>query len=151
MQGPLTPEEREELHQLREEARRLRDERASFESSMDVLRKGNLTRLHEFVEPEKAAGRSVVQTCAILNVLRSAYYESFKHTPSKRARDDAVLVARIETIYRASLGEYGAPRIHVQLRQEGIACGKKRVARLMAVCGLAGKPRRVGIQEDGSR
>jgi len=36
----------------------------------------------------------------------------------------------------------GAPRVHQQLRREGVACGKKRVARLLGERGLAGRSRR---------
>lgn len=41
---------------------------------------------------------------------------------------------------------YGAPRIHAELRAQGIRCGRKRVARLMRQAGLAGvrRPRSRG-------
>jgi putative transposase len=50
---------------------------------------------------------------------------------SERARFDAVLLEKIETIHRNSRATYGAPRVHAELRAIGIRCGKKRVARLM--------------------
>lgn len=50
---------------------------------------------------------------------------------------------KIQQIHQASLGTYGAPRIHIELREEhGIRVGKKRVARLMRTTGLVGIHRR---------
>jgi transposase InsO family protein len=96
-----------------------------------------------FIEAEEAGQHSVKRACALLEVSRAAYYVQRKHVPSRRALDDAELVARITTIHASSKGTYGAPRIHAQLRREGIHCGKKRVARLMVGAGLAGRcPRR---------
>ena len=39
-------------------------------------------------------------------------------------------------------GTYGAPRIHAELRAEGVLVGRKRVARLMRRPGLRGVSRR---------
>ncbi len=37
---------------------------------------------------------------------------------------------------------YGSPRIHAELREEGIPCSRKRVARLMRKAGIEGCHRR---------
>ena len=96
-----------------------------------------------FIEGEEAEQHSVKRACELLEVSRAAYYEQRKHLPSRRALDDAELTARIKTIHAGSKGTYGAPRIHAQLRRDGVHCGKKRVARLMVRAGLAGRcPRR---------
>lgn len=50
---------------------------------------------------------------------------------SKRTRADEDLLERIRAIYKANRGLYGSPRIHDALADEGIHCGRKRVARLM--------------------
>ena len=97
--------------------------------------------LWPFIEVEEAEQRNVKRTCALLEVSRAAYYEQRKHIPSARSLDDAELTERIKTIYDGSKGTYGAPRIHAQLRRDGIHCGKKRVARLMVRAGLAGRCR----------
>ncbi len=96
-------------------------------------------RLWPFIEVEEAEHHSVKRACELLEVSRAAYYEQRKHIPSRRALDDAELTARIKVIYATSKRTYGAPRIHAQLRREGICCGKKRVARLMVRAGLAGR------------
>src|SRR5688500_4972041 len=50
---------------------------------------------------------------------------------------------RIRGIHRESRGTYGAPLVHAELADaHGTPCGRKRVARLMRVAGLAGVCRR---------
>ena len=99
--------------------------------------------LWPFIEVEEAEQHSVKRACELLEVSRAAYYEQRKHVPSRRALDDAELSASIAAIHAGSKGTYGAPRIHAQLRRDGVHCGKKRVARLMVQAGLAGRcPRR---------
>ena len=84
----------------------------------------------------------VATLCRVLGVSSSGYYAWSKRSPSRRARDDAVLIERIGAIHAASKGTYGAPRIHAELRATGSAVGKKRVARLMRHTDLAGVSRR---------
>ena len=84
----------------------------------------------------------VATLCRVLGVSSSGYYAWSKRSPSRRARDDAVLIERIGAIHAASKGTYGAPRIHAELRATGRAVGKKRVARLMRHTDLAGVSRR---------
>ena len=66
------------------------------------------------------------------------------HEPDVHVSDvDAELRApRSRGIHAASRGIYGAPRIHAELRAQGLRCGRKRVARLMAAAGLVGVHRR---------
>ena len=52
------------------------------------------------------------------------------------------LSARIAAIHRRSRATYGAPRIHAELKEQGIRVGRKRVARLMRAAGLRGVSRR---------
>jgi len=96
----------------------------------------------EFIAAEKAGGQSVVKACALLGVSRSAYHEWLKPGLSKRAQSDAVLEQQIVVIHDASKGTYGAPRVHAQLKREGVSCARKRVARLMAKRGLVGRKKR---------
>ena len=76
--------------------------------------------------------------CRLLGVSRYGYYAWGNRPPSERARFDAVLSERIETIHRNSRATYGVPRVHVELRAIGIRCGRKRVARLMRRAKLRG-------------
>ena len=50
--------------------------------------------------------------------------------------------ARIAEIHLRSRATYGAPRIHAELKEQGIRVGCKRVARLMRAAELKGVSRR---------
>ena len=41
------------------------------------------------------------------------------------------LSERIEDAFHKNRGVYGSPRLHVELKEQGIRCSQKRVARLM--------------------
>ena len=99
-------------------------------------------KVYPFIAAEKPAERNVVRTCALLSVSRSAYYDWSRHSPSAHARRDDVLQVHIRRIHSASRGTYGAPRIHQQLRQEGVRTARKRVARVMARDSLQGRHKR---------
>jgi transposase InsO family protein len=97
---------------------------------------------YRFVAAEKQAEQSVARACTVLEVSPSAYYQWCKQERSQREQADVRLGERIVSIHQESRGTYGAPRVHRQLRREGTRCGRKRVARLMSVRGLAGRCRR---------
>jgi putative transposase len=69
--------------------------------------------------------------CSVLRVSASGYYDWIERTPSQRAQANAQLMQRIDQVHRTSDATYGAPRIHAELVDEGLAVGKSRVARLM--------------------
>ncbi len=93
------------------------------------------------MEQEKAT-HHVATLCRVLGVSPSGYYAWCERPRSARAQTDQVLRARIWAIHGRSRGTYGAPRIHAELREQGIRCGRKRVARLMRQADLAGAQRR---------
>jgi putative transposase len=99
-------------------------------------------KLYPFIEAEQAADHNVNKACELLSVSRSAYYVWSEHVPSRRDLDDAELAERIEDIHLESRETYGAPRIHKVLKREGMHVSKKRVARIMAQKGLAGRCRK---------
>ncbi|MGE5594651.1 MAG: IS3 family transposase [Hyphomicrobiales bacterium] len=99
-------------------------------------------KTYPFIAAEKAAARNVAKACTLLRVSRSAFYESIGRLPSVRTQQDAKLGGRVVAIHAASRGTYGAPRIHQQLRREGLRTARKRVARLMVSRGLAGRCKR---------
>jgi putative transposase len=88
------------------------------------------------------ASYPVATMCRVLGVSTSGYYAWREREPSRRVLEDAWLTERIETIHERSRGTYGAPRIHAELRTQGIRVGRKRVARLMRQAGLEGVSRR---------
>jgi len=75
----------------------------------------------------------------MLKLSRSGYYEWRGRRPSARDLDDAYLANKVVDIHRLSRGCYGAPRVHAELRLGlGVRVGRKRVARLLRITGLAG-------------
>ena len=84
----------------------------------------------------------VAVMCRLLGVSRSGFYAAQRRLPSQRDQADQRLRVEIGAIYRRSRNTYGSPRIHAELREHGIRCGRKRVERLMWVDALQAKPRR---------
>lgn len=82
---------------------------------------------------------SVEEMAGIMKVSSSGYYRFIKRAPSKRAQENTLLTAKIRAIYEASHTLYGSPRIHAQLKQEGVQCGRPRVANLMKQAGIRAK------------
>jgi putative transposase len=83
-----------------------------------------------FIDAQKAS-HPVRALCRALGVSASGYYAWMGRAPSARARQNDLLVLHIRAVHRASRGTYGSPRVHRQLRTEGIVSGRHRVARLM--------------------
>jgi transposase InsO family protein len=96
-------------------------------------------KVDPFIEAEKVAGHNVDKACHLLEVSKSAYYQRRNGAPSTRQQTDAALLALIKAIHAESKGTYGAPRIHKELLLRHVACGKRRVTRLMRQAGLAGR------------
>ena len=92
------------------------------------------------IESNREAG--VVETlCGALGVSTSGYYAWRERQPSQHQQTDAVLLEAIKAVYQAGRGLYGSPRIHAALRQQGVCCSRKRVARLMQQAGLHSRRR----------
>lgn len=87
--------------------------------------------------------------CTWLHVSRSGYYDWRNREASARTIEDRQLAQKIVSIHRDSRGIYGSPRIHESLKTEGIAVGKKRVARLMQAQGLQGRVTTVVRRQPG--
>lgn len=74
--------------------------------------------------------------CQVLKVSRSGYYAWRKRIPSAREMANKELLEKIREIFVTSGQTYGSPRIHMELRAQGIQVGRKRVERLMRENGL---------------
>ena len=77
--------------------------------------------------------------CRVLAVSAAGYYAWRKRSPSAHAIADERLLVNVRIAYDASDGRYGAPRVHRELKDQGIRVGPKRVARLMRTAGLVGR------------
>jgi len=69
--------------------------------------------------------------CELLQVSRSGYYAARQRPPGARRQRQAALSSRIRAIHMASRQTYGAPRVHAELRAQGIGCCRNTVAKLM--------------------
>lgn len=78
----------------------------------------------------------------MLGVSRSGFHAWERRPPSDRDLADAWLGERIRRIHGSSRGTYGAPRVHAELRFDGVRVGRKRVERLMRERQLSGLVRR---------
>ena len=80
--------------------------------------------------------------CRVLGVSRSGFHAWEKRAPSDRDVRDAWLIQQIQQAHERSRATYGAPRIHAELRFQGVHVSRKRVERLMRQAGLSGLVKR---------
>ena len=85
----------------------------------------------------------VARLCKLLDVSPSGYFAWKDRPASERQRQDLVLLAHVRSAFSLSHETYGSPRMTHELREQGLAAGRRRVARLMRENGLrARQPRR---------
>ena len=82
------------------------------------------------------------QMAKVLQVSRAGYYKYLQRKPGPRATRAAVLLAKIKQVHRGRLRVYGSPRVHEELRTQGVPCSRKAVARLMRQHGISSKIRK---------
>lgn len=99
------------------------------------LGKRRIRRHYEFIKADQREHK-VETMWRIFRVSRSGYYAWLKEPVSNRVQGDARLLRLIRAAYIASHGNYGAPRIFLDLREAGETCSKHRVARLMRINGI---------------
>lgn len=102
------------------------------------------TKVFEFVRAHQALWPVTTQ-CRVLGVSTSGYYAWRKRLPCKRKLADVLLGDRLEMLFRKSRQTYGRPRLHEDLRDEGVHASGKRVARLMRERHIHGASRRKGF------
>lgn len=90
---------------------------------------------YRFMEDNREVFR-VKKMSKVLKVSRSSYYAWRKHVPSKRQKANEWLLERVREAYIKSRKIYGSPRIKDALNDQGIVCGKNRVARIMQDNGI---------------
>jgi putative transposase len=69
--------------------------------------------------------------CRVLGVSPSGFYAWVRRPAPRQAQRNAVLLVHIRAAHAASRRTYGAPRIHQELRAQGVPAGRHRIARLM--------------------
>lgn len=96
---------------------------------------------YAFIQARKVA-YPVATMCRVLGVSTSGFYAWQKEPESPRAKSDAALARRVEAAHLQSRGRYGSPRVHAQLRADGVRVGQKRIARIMRAEGLVARRKR---------
>lgn len=81
--------------------------------------------------------------CERYKVSRSGFYAWLKRPASSRVQANTDLCEEIRLVHQRSHEAYGSPRIYAALRQQGVDCGRHRIAQLMQKMGLAGRSSRL--------
>lgn len=81
--------------------------------------------------------------CTLYGVTRAGFYAWQQRQPSARSCNDVQLLEQVRAVHERSRGFYGSPRVTRQLRLDGVAVGRRRVARLMRLAGLQGRSARL--------
>lgn len=84
----------------------------------------------------------VQRLCKVLGVSSSGYFAWKERPASLRQRDDMVLLAHVRAAFAMSNRTYGSPRMVHELRDNGLAIGRRRVARLMRENGMKARQKR---------
>ena len=84
----------------------------------------------------------VGRMCTLLKVSRSGYYTWLKRPESRRSLENRALEDKIRVFHAASHGIYGSPKIHRDLIDDGVRCGKNRVARIMREAGIRSRTKK---------
>jgi putative transposase len=96
---------------------------------------------YRLIEAERAE-HSISRLCKVLGVTREGFHAWRRRGPSLRQLGDQELKGLIVQIYDGSLQTYGAPRVQLDLADQHVHVGRKRVARLMRELGIQGVSRR---------
>ena len=73
----------------------------------------------------------VAKMAQVFKVSRAGYYKSIHRQESKTKRENKELVVKIRNIHKKNRETYGSPRIHRQLKKDGVKCSRRRVTNLM--------------------
>lgn len=78
-----------------------------------------------------------------LEISRGSFYYSLHRKPSKRSIENAEYLKKIKAIHERSRYTYGSPRVHAELKKQGIACSRRRIAKIMKEYGIQAKTYKV--------
>jgi putative transposase len=93
-----------------------------------------------FVSAERA-NHAVATLCRVAGASVSGFYAWLRAIPSVQSRAEAEteLRGRIGSIFAARRRVYGSPRVHAELRREGLRHSRRRVERLMREMALSAR------------
>ena len=90
---------------------------------------------YRFISANREVFR-VGRMCNVLSVSRSSYYVWLKRPEGSRKKENRKLADKIKVIHGQYRKVYGSPRIHKELKDQGVPCGQNRVARIMKQEGI---------------
>jgi putative transposase len=93
------------------------------------------------VDAEKAE-YSVARMCRVLGVSRAGFYAWRERPDSAHAVEDRRLGVLVRESYERNKKRYGSPRVHRELRKNGVRTSRKRIVRLMQAAELVARKRR---------
>lgn len=93
---------------------------------------------YQFIENNKNK-YDISIICSVMGVKRSSYYAWKKRPESRRKKENIEILKEIKIVHKKTNEIYGSPRIHSELKDHGIKCGKNRVAKLMKDNGIFSK------------
>lgn len=85
---------------------------------------------------------SVALMCRVLDVSRSGYYAAQRRGPGKRRIGRERLRLHVRATFAKSRARYGSPRLHQELRAQGVQASRRHVAEVMRAEGLRAAPKR---------
>ncbi|TSA78446.1 IS3 family transposase [Deinococcus detaillensis] len=134
----LLTADQQEIRRLRKEVEVLRQEREILKKANGLLCQRNYVLRFRFIHDYRSQYRLDIM-CRVLEVSVSGYHSWRRRPISNQQQQDALLKQRIHDVYHHRKARYGAPRIHAELKAEGLSVSKKRIARLMRIGGLRAK------------
>jgi putative transposase len=94
---------------------------------------------------------SLCALCRVMQVCRGGFYAWRKREKSPRQLQNERLTEQIKTAHKESKETYGSPRIFAELKEAGVACSEKRIARLMRLAQIrAVLPKRFVVTTDSN-
>lgn len=88
----------------------------------------------------------LTRMCRVLQVSRSGFYAWLRREPSARTQATQHLTERICGLHQQTREAYGARKMWQLLNQEGVQCGRHRVARLRRLAGIVALRRRCYVR-----
>ncbi len=67
----------------------------------------------------------------VFGMTRSGYYRFVSSPKRKRVQEEEKLTEEVEQIFYEHKKRYGSPRIFMELKEKGVHCSEKRVAKIM--------------------
>ena len=80
--------------------------------------------------------------CRVMGVAVAGYYAWRRRSPSQRQVRREELIEQIRRVHVRSRGTYGSPRVHRELRAQGVAVCENTVAKVMKQASIRSRTRR---------